>query len=63
MTEQKKVEREGAGAVETSRIAADPAPARRLASRRLSDAEGKSALGQNLQYHRGVAGHPPGIQG
>ena len=29
MTDQKKGEREGAGAAETSHIAADPAPARR----------------------------------
>ena len=40
MTEQKKVEREGAGAAETSHIAADPAPAwrRRLTAARKQEA-------------------------
>ena len=41
MTEQKKVEREGAGAAETSHIAADPAPARR---RRLTSARKQEAV-------------------
>ena len=41
MTEQKKVEREGAGASETSHIAADPAPARR---RRLTAARKQEAV-------------------
>ena len=41
MTEQKKVEREGAGAAETSHIAAGPAPARR---RRLTAARKQEAV-------------------
>ena len=41
MTEQKKVERKGAGAAETSHIAADPAPARR---RRLTAARKQEAV-------------------
>ncbi len=41
MTEQKKVEHEGAGAAETSNIAADPAPARR---RRLTAARKQEAV-------------------
>lgn len=41
MTDQKKVEREGAGAAETSHIAADPAPARR---RRLTSARKQEAV-------------------
>ena len=41
MTEQKKVEREGAGVAETSHIAADPAPARR---RRLTAARKQEAV-------------------
>ena len=46
MTEQKKVEREGAGAVETSHIAADPAPARR---RRLTAARKQEAVPRVLR--------------
>ena len=38
MTEQKKVEREGAGAAETSRIAAAPAQRRRLTAARKQEA-------------------------
>ena len=49
MTEQKKVEREGAGAAETSRIAADPAPAQR---RRLTAARKQEAV---LRILRGEA--------
>jgi transposase-like protein len=41
MTEQKKVEREGAGSAETSHIAADPTPARR---RRLTAARKQDAV-------------------
>lgn len=41
MTDQKKVEREGAGAAETSHIAAEPAPARR---RRLTAAWKQEAV-------------------
>ena len=41
MTEQKKVEREGARAAETSHVAADPAPARR---RRLTAARKQAAV-------------------
>ena len=49
MTEQKKVEREGAGAAETSRIAAGPAPAHR---RRLTAARKQEAV---LRVLRGEA--------
>ena len=49
MTEQKKVEREGAGAAETSRIAADPAPTQR---RRLTAARKQEAV---LRVLRGEA--------
>ena len=41
MTEQKRVDREGAGAAETSHIAADPAPAQR---RRLTAARKQEAV-------------------
>ena len=41
MTEQKKVDRAGAGTAETSHIAADPAPARR---RRLTAARKQEAV-------------------
>ncbi len=52
MTEQKKVDRAGAGAAETSHIAADPAPARR---RRQTSARKQEAVlqvlrGEDVEY-------------
>ena len=50
MTEQKKVEREGTGAAETSCIAADPAPVRR---RGLTAARNQEAVLRVLRVLRG----------
>ncbi len=51
MTEQRKVEREGSGAAETSHIAADPAPARRrrLTATRKQEAVPRVLRGEDVE--------------
>ena len=72
MTEQKKVEREGAGAAETSHIAADPAPVRhrRLTAADvsgwrvvLSGAGGRSDERRHLDLHGQDLRRFAGVQG
>ncbi len=66
MTEQKKVDRAGAGAAETSHIAADPAPARR---RRQTAARKQEAVlrvlrGEDIELvARGIDATAAGVSG